>query len=189
MRNSKVKPWIRFITDNEGETGGQAPDGGSETMSGDESADESVTDSGELEDDADDDDTDDDGSGWDQDRAMRKIRKINAENRQLRERAKKAEDDKQKSTSDLTRENADLKARLVRTEVAAELGLPASLAGRLQGTTRDEVVADAEELLKALGPRAPRQQNPKNSFGEGHGKKGGAGPVDYEALVSEALNP
>lgn len=54
--------------------------------------------------------------------------------------------------------------------VALEKGLPASLARRLQGESRDELEADAEELLSQFpqqsgGPRAPRVDPSQGSSG------------------------
>lgn len=49
---------------------------------------------------------------------------------------------------------AEAELRALRLEVAAEKGLTAGQAARLQGGTRDELVADADEL-KALFPGAP----------------------------------
>ena len=42
-------------------------------------------------------------------------------------------------------------ARALRLEVALEKGLPLALARRLDGNTRDEIVADADELKKLAG--------------------------------------
>lgn len=46
-------------------------------------------------------------------------------------------------------------AQRLRLEVATEKGLPPALAARLTGTTREELVADAEGLLPLLKPSAP----------------------------------
>lgn len=46
-------------------------------------------------------------------------------------------------------------AQRLRLEVATEKGLPAPLAARLTGTTREELLADAEGLLPLLKPTAP----------------------------------
>lgn len=45
---------------------------------------------------------------------------------------------------------ADASTKLLRFQVAADKKLPASLAARLQGTTVEELAADADELLKLL---------------------------------------
>jgi len=46
---------------------------------------------------------------------------------------------------------AAAEARALRYEVAAEMGLPLSLAGRLQGTSKEELAADVTALKKELG--------------------------------------
>lgn len=55
---------------------------------------------------------------------------------------------------------AELQANALRAEVALERGLTPSQAKRLIGSTREELEADADELLKDIGatngPRAPR---------------------------------
>lgn len=50
----------------------------------------------------------------------------------------------------------------LRTQIVAEFGLPAPLADRLQGTTDEELRADAEKL-KALIPQAPGAQKPNTT--------------------------
>lgn len=54
---------------------------------------------------------------------------------------------------------AKLQSDILRRDVAAETGLPAVFADRLKGSTKEELLADAQEILKAL----PAQQkvNPK----------------------------
>lgn len=51
-----------------------------------------------------------------------------------------------------------LEHRLLVTDVAAEVGLPATLAERLKGTNREELLADAKALAEMValdGPRKP----------------------------------
>ena len=80
-----------------------------------------------------------------------KIGKVNSENKALRERASKAEE-KAAGVDDLTKQNGDLSAANLRLEVGYELGLPLSLAKRLQGSTKEEMVADAEALVELVSP-------------------------------------
>jgi len=49
----------------------------------------------------------------------------------------------------------ETEARLLRAEVASDKGLPAALAARLTGTTKEELEADAEQLLALVGKPAP----------------------------------
>jgi hypothetical protein len=47
---------------------------------------------------------------------------------------------------------AEADARALRAEVASEKQLPGKLAKRLQGSTREELEADADELLESMKP-------------------------------------
>lgn len=67
--------------------------------------------------------------------------------------AKAAEKDK--SIADLTAKNAAYEINSVKTRIAAELGIPVSLAGRLSGKDEKEIRADAESLAKFIVPKSP----------------------------------
>lgn len=60
----------------------------------------------------------------------------------------------------------------LRFSVALEKGIPANLAGRLQGADRESIEADAISLSELIGskpptpPRADPSQGPKSSVGE-----------------------
>lgn len=56
----------------------------------------------------------------------------------------------QKQADELAQHNAKLSADILRRDVIAESGLPSVFASRLQGSTKEEMLADAEELKKAL---------------------------------------
>lgn len=95
---------------------------------------EDASEDSDEDDDADtDEDADDDAAGdeaW-----RRKLRRKNREAKNLRDRALTAE------------------AELAKYKVAAQTGLPPELAVRLQGTTVDELKADAAKLLELVGPK------------------------------------
>lgn len=110
---------------------------------------------------------------FDEARAQAKIRKANAEAQALRARLKAAEakaakldelENANKSEQQRAieaREAAEKRAeaaeqRLLRLEIAAEKGLTPAQAKRLVGSTREELEADADELLEtfAAPPRA-----------------------------------
>jgi len=94
---------------------------------------------------------DDKDEAWDPERAKRKIGKVNSENKALRERATTAE--KKAATADeLAQENGGLKATVLQLEIGYELGLPLAIAKRLQGSTREEMLADAEALVELVAP-------------------------------------
>lgn len=91
---------------------------------------------------------------WDPERAKEKIRRINSENKQLRERAAQAEKQVE-SLPDLQRQTETLGSENLRLKVGYELGLPMNLAVRLQGSTRDELVTDAQSLVELVAPTKP----------------------------------
>ena len=74
----------------------------------------------------------------------------------------------QKQLQDATELNARLTLDMLRRDVIAETGLPAAFAERLKGTSKDELLADAKELLKVI-PQPPQKQapalNPTNPAG------------------------
>jgi hypothetical protein len=62
---------------------------------------------------------------------------------------------------------AELELDQLRSSVAAEKGLPAKFARRLTGTTREELEADADDLLDTIPkpePKVPLSQKPKESL-------------------------
>lgn len=73
--------------------------------------------------------------------------------------------------AELERRAADAETRALRYEVAAEKGLTISMAKRLVGTTKEEIEADADELLAELG------------------KSGGSDADDKSARPREKLRP
>lgn len=98
-----------------------------------------------------------------------------SEAQRLAERAEKAE-----------RELTALQSASVRAEVALEKGLTPSQAKRLIGDTREELEADADQLLADLGeankPRAPRPDP-----NQGRSSKGSASTADQFAAAIDGL--
>lgn len=80
------------------------------------------------------DSTDDASRDRDAEKLVAKLRKKNTENQKLRARA------------------TDAESKLMRFEVASELGLPLHLAERLKGDSREALKADAEEFLQHISP-------------------------------------
>lgn len=110
----------------------------------------------------------DDGPEWrkdfDPDKAADRIRKLASEAKNLRTRAKDAEE-KAKGADELTKENGSLTAENLRLKVGYELGLPLALAERLRGSTRDELISDADELVKIAGAgRATTTRKPTEAL-------------------------
>lgn len=98
---------------------------------------------------------------------LKELDQLKAEQKQ-RVEAEMTEAQKLQAQADkLTAENAVLKADLLRREVVAETGLPSSLADRLKGATKEELLADAKQLLEILpqqkpGPPGINATNPAN---------------------------
>lgn len=106
---------------------------------------------------------------FDAERAKDKISKANREAKALRERLEAAEkrlgeiDDANKSevqkandkAAELEKRAQEAESRALRLEIAYEKGLTPSQAKRLVGGTREELEADADELLEAFKPAEP----------------------------------
>lgn len=92
---------------------------------------------------------------FDPERALEKIRNLNSEAKNLRERAKAAEA-KAAGVDEKDTEIADLRRQLV----AARLGLPEELVDRLKGSTPEELSEDAERLLALFTSKQPKQTKP-----------------------------
>ncbi len=104
---------------------------------------------------------------FDKERAMKTIQAQREENKVLKARAKKADElealEKQRADAELTEserlkkektelelENKTIKSNLMRPEVISVTGLPAVFADRLKGESKEEMLADAEALVKTL---------------------------------------
>lgn len=74
---------------------------------------------------------------------------------------------------------ADERLARWRAEIAAEKGLPAKLAARLTGSTREELEADADELKAFIPPDKPSTPAPDPT-------QGARGPVDLDAQIRDA---
>lgn len=119
-------------------------------------------------------------AAWDPERAKEKIRKINSENQALRARALEAEKKVNMTTEDFAARTADLTVANLRLSVGYELGLPLNLATRLQGSTREELIADAADLVDLVSPAAkPNTARPIASL------KPGATPSDITSEDAE----
>lgn len=118
---------------------------------------------------------------FDAERAKALIDKLRNEVKELKPKAKKAEElteaeqkRKEAEMTELDRLNkqlADAQAELKRSQLAvlqrdaaAKLNLPAELAPRLKGETLEELEADAKELAKLL-PKQPPHVTPTNPGG------------------------
>lgn len=94
----------------------------------------------------------------DVDAMRRALAKANKEAEKTRLKLKEYEDRDKSETEKLAERTRDLESTLTsaqatatRYEIALDKGIPKSIASRLQGATREEMEADADELLKTLG--------------------------------------
>jgi hypothetical protein len=99
------------------------------------------------------DDTEDWRKDFDPDKAAERIRKLQSEAKNLRTRAKTAEE-KAAGADEKDKRITSLQSELLRERVGRRLALPDELVDRLRGDTEDELLADAEKLVGLLGKPA-----------------------------------
>ena len=150
MRRSiiKSKRLISFVADD-------APTGGAQ---------EEPQEEPQAVEEADSDSEDDKPEEWDRERAAAKIREANREAKALRQRAKAAEE-KANQATDFEKRAADAEAKALRLEIGYKLGLPIGLADRLKGSTEEELIADAKELMSFVSTPAPASGRPQPNLG------------------------
>lgn len=112
-----------------------------------------------------------DGAEFDADRALDKIRKLNSENKNLREAKKKAEEEAA-TVGDKDKRIKALEAENLRIRIGAKHGLPDALIDRLKGDTEEEILADAEQLLAVVAGKRPPTNKPKERL------RGGTEPAE-----------
>lgn len=105
-------------------------------------------------------DTDTDGDKFDAEKAREKIRKANSEAKNLRDRAVKAEQEAAANKGSSEKVTA-LEAENLKLRIAVKHGLPESLVKRLTGTTEEELLQDAEELLDMFGKNGTKPPSNK----------------------------
>lgn len=103
------------------------------------------------------------GEDFDANRALEKIRKLNSENRNLRE-AKKAAEQEAAGATEADQRIKALEAENLRIRIGARNGLPDELIDRLRGDTEEEILADAEKLLGIVAGRKPPTRRPNESL-------------------------
>lgn len=132
-----------------------------------------------------DDDTPDDGDQFDAEKARDKIRRINSENRNLRKRATDAEA-KAKEADEKGERLTALEAENLRLRIAVKHGLPESLVKRLTGTTEEEILQDAEELMELFGGKKPPSDKPREQL-RGGGDPTKPAEVDVDKIVERVF--
>lgn len=131
------------------EGGGQeAPQEGADGTSGEQGGDDG------------DESPEDEQEPFDSTRALDKIRKLNSEARNLRDRAQEAEK-KAENADELAKTTEAQASEILRLRVALKHGLPEGLVGRLNGSTEEELLADAEDLMGLFVAKEPPSQSPK----------------------------
>ena len=128
----------------------------------------------------------DESSPFDSDRAMRKIQKLNSEARNLRERAQEAEK-KAENADELTKTNESQASEILRLRVALKHGLPEALVGRLNGSSEEELLADAEELMGLFVAKEPPSRTPKRKTAQRTPDSAEDG-VDIDKLALDQLS-
>jgi hypothetical protein len=124
-------------------------------------------------------DENEDSDQFDADKAREKIRKINSENRNLRKRANDAEA-KAKDVDGKDERLTALEAENLRLRIGVKHGLPEALVKRLSGSTEDEILQDAEELMELFGGgKKPPTQQPKEKL------RGGGDPTQVTDEVED----
>ena len=123
--------------------------------------------------------------GFDPEKAREKIRKINSENRNLRKRAADAEA-KAQGVDDKDKKITAQEAEIMRLRVAVKHGLPEALIKRLAGTTEEEILQDAEELMELFGPKTPPSNRPKEKL-RSPGDPAGHADIDVEKVVQRVF--
>jgi len=110
--------------------------------------------------------------------AARRLREAEeAEKSELQKLAERAEAAEKRA--------AEAEGKLLRLEIAAEKGLTPAQARRLVGNTREELEADADELLEAFGAKKPES---KPESGDGKADEDSAGAAIF-GRPRERLTP
>lgn len=106
--------------------------------------------------------SDQDDHGFDREKVLNKVRKLNSENRNLRKAKKEAEEKASKAGEDSERVQA-LEAVNTRYETLAEHDLPLKIAKWISATDPEGILEQAEELLSLgdRGRKGPPSDTPK----------------------------
>ena len=124
---------------------------------------------------------------------QRELGAKNARIKELEDAGKTEEERREQAHKDLQSENSTLKStveqkdvQLLRYEVAAAKGLDLAAAKRLQGTTREDIEADADEWLQLWGPGKGSVREDQHRGDPGQGQRGGQKESSYEQGAKRA---
>lgn len=98
------------------------------------------------------------------------LKDVQAQLKELTDKDKSEADKLRESVATLTKERDDSAAKVLRFEVASAKGLTAAQAKRLSGSTREELEADADELVemfKGTGSTPPPSNKPTGNLSGG----------------------
>jgi len=128
----------------------------------------------------------DDAEHFDAEKAREKIRKVNSEAAALRKRLAEAEE-RGKDSDEKGKKLTALEAENLRLRIAVKHGLPESLVKRLSGTTEEEILQDAEELMELFGgAKKPPTQQPREQL-RGGGDPTTPAEVDIDRMVERVF--
>jgi hypothetical protein len=132
--------------------------------------------------------TDTDTDAFDAAKAREKIRKVNSEAAALRKRLAEA-DAKGKDSAEKTERVTALEAENLRLRIGVKHGLPEALVKRLSGTTEEEILQDAEELMELFGggKKPPTQQPREKLRGGGDPTQGPDESLDVDKFAEQAF--
>lgn len=119
------------------------------------------------------------------DEAVRQLDELRRKEMSDAERVAAERDDWRKKFEEQTAIVAARDLDLLRRDVAGEKGLNPTLARRLQGTTREELEADADDLRSQIGPAVPEPSIPKTPKPDR--SAGSAGANGRPTTVADAM--
>lgn len=105
------------------------------------------------------------------------LRDVQAQLKELTDKDKSEVEKLREEVTALTKDRDDAAAKVLRAEIAAEKGLTPAQAKRLVGATKEELEADADEILEAFQP-AGGGSTPPPSRRPAADLRGGSDPTD-----------
>lgn len=109
--------------------------------------------------------------------AEQRLKDVEAQLKELSDKDKSEVEKLREAVTALTKERDDSAAKVLRFEVASEKGLTPAQAKRLVGVTKEELEADADEILEAF-PASSSGATPPPSRRPAADLKGGSDPTE-----------
>lgn len=117
---------------------------------------------------------------------IKELKRKASEYDQLQESQKTEHQRMTEKLAEFERKAAEAELRVLKVEVAASKGLSAVQAKRLQGSTKEELEADADEIIEAFGTKS--SANGSNSRSTAVLKKTGVLPPGAEEAEAKDIN-